>query len=227
MDSHLPLSESMRIGVLALQGDFARHLRCIELAGYQGCEVRTADDFAKINALILPGGESTTMTKLLMSFGMWEHLRSFIKSKPVWGTCAGMVLLASEVTDGSVPTLSALDISVVRNAYGRQVHSFEEKVNFSDGGEQLAVEAAFIRAPKIRRVGAGVAVLAVHNGEAVAVRSGHIMATSFHSELQDDPRLTTYFIERIALSGRVSAGSSGVVREVSGRPTRKSYIENS
>jgi len=194
----------IKVGALSLQGDFARHLACVALAGYEGVEVRSTRALESVDALILPGGESTTMAHLLRAFSMWEPLRQFVKSRPVWGACAGAILLAREVTDGSVTSLGALDITIARNAYGRQVYSFEDDIRVDDGAEEFTVRGAFIRAPKITRIGPGVETLSIHDGEVVLVRQGRILASTFHTELRDDPRLTRYFIERVALSDRSS-----------------------
>ncbi len=218
--SHTPGAPT--IGVLALQGDFARHLRCIELAGYCGKEVRSLADLHAVDALILPGGESTTMGLLLRRFAMWESLRDFARTKPVWGTCAGMILLATEVEGNSITPLGVLNVSVARNAYGRQVFSFEDDITVRDGECEFVVKGDFIRAPKIRKVGPSVDILALCNGETVLIRQGNILASSFHSELRDDPRLTAYFIESIVFPAfRNENRSSVVMGQESARHSRK------
>lgn len=202
-----------RIGVLALQGDFARHLQALESVGAEGCEVRSAEDLIGIDALILPGGESSTISHLLDSFQMRQPVIEFVRSAPVWGSCAGLILLASEIVTSpdaqgvSFTPLGALDISVARNAFGRQVRSFEEPVTVSDGGVSFTIEACYIRAPRIVRVGEGVMTLARRGSDAVLVRRGNILASSFHSELTNNTALTQFFVERMVMPGlnRISA----------------------
>lgn len=194
-----------RIGVLALQGDFARHLEALESVGACGCEVRSAQDLIGLDALILPGGESSTITLLLDKFRMRQSLLEFVRSKPVWGSCAGLILLSKEIVDSpdaqgiKLAPLGALDISVSRNAYGRQVRSFEEPVTVSEDGVSFTFEACYIRAPGIVRVGDAVTVLARRGADATLVRQENILASSFHSELTDNTALTRFFVERMVL----------------------------
>ncbi len=184
------------VGVLALQGDFEAHRKAIERAGARAVEVRTAEQMNACDGLILPGGESTTMLKLLGLENLLEPLREFGQKKPIYGTCAGAILIAREVSHPAQPSLDLMDIGVERNAYGRQVDSHISKLKLEDnGGGDL--EAVFIRAPIIRRVGSGVRVLARHNGDPVWVEQGRHMATTFHPELTGDARVHQHFVEKL------------------------------
>ena len=177
-----------RVGVLALQGDFREHLATLAALGAEGIEVRTPDQLEAVDALVIPGGESTTIGKLAVRFGLMEPLRRRIEEgMPVYGTCAGMILLARDVTDGEQPLVGALDVVVERNAFGRQNESFEEELAI-DGLEE-PLRAVFIRAPWVAKVGEGVEVLASVDDHPVVVRQGHILASSFHPELTGDHRL--------------------------------------
>jgi pyridoxal 5'-phosphate synthase pdxT subunit len=179
------------VGVLALQGDFEAHRKAIERAGAHAVEVRTAGQLDLCDGLILPGGESTTMLKLLQEENLIEPLRRFGEHEPVYGTCAGAILVAREVTRPAQPSLDLLDISVERNAYGRQIDSRIARIPMN-GGEEL--EAVFIRAPIIRSVGPGVRVLARYAGDPVWVEQGRHMVTTFHPELTEDGRVHRRFI---------------------------------
>jgi 5'-phosphate synthase pdxT subunit len=177
-----------RIGVLSLQGDFREHLATLRALGAEGREVRTPAQLDEVDALIIPGGESTTIGKLAVRFGVMEPLRSRIREGlPVYGTCAGMILLAREVTDGEQPLLGVLDIVVERNAFGRQNESFEEELEIE--GWEEPFRAVFIRAPWVAKVGEGVEVLASVEDHPVMVRQERILATAFHPELTVDRRL--------------------------------------
>ena len=183
----------MQVGVLALQGAFAAHSDCLASIGVQSVEVRTPEQLNSVDALLMPGGESSTMSQLLESSGLFDPISSRIADgMPVFGTCAGMILLASEILDGRSDqrSFSAIDISVRRNAFGRQVDSFEGAINSSVGDFQ----GIFIRAPRIERVGDGVEVLGSINNEPVLVRQGNVLAASFHPELSNDARLHEYFV---------------------------------
>ena len=183
----------MQVGVLALQGAFAAHSDCLTSIGVQSIEVRTPEQLNSVDALLMPGGESSTMSQLLESSGLFDPISARIADgMPVFGTCAGMILLASEIIDGRSDqrSFSAIDISVRRNAFGRQVDSFEGTINSSVGDFQ----GIFIRAPRIERVGDGVEVLGSINKEPVLVRQGNVLAASFHPELSNDARLHEYFI---------------------------------
>ena len=179
----------MKIGVLALQGDFAEHVRMLDAIGVEPVEVRLPADLEGISGLILPGGESTTMRRLIDRWSMREPLMDFAATgAPLFGTCAGMIVLSKEIADGDPPILPLLDVSVRRNAFGRQLDSFEGDLNVPIVGDQ-PVHGVFIRAPVIERVGPGVDVLArLDDGRIVAVREKNIIATAFHPELADEPR---------------------------------------
>lgn len=183
----------MQIGVLALQGAFAAHSDCLASIGVQSIEVRSPEQLGTVDALLMPGGESSTMSQLLESSGLFDPIATRIADgMPVFGTCAGMILLASEILDGRSDqrSFSAIDISVRRNAFGRQVDSFEATINSSVGD----FHGVFIRAPRIERVGDGVEVLGSIDKEPVLVRQGNVLAASFHPELSSDARLHEYFI---------------------------------
>lgn len=177
------------VGVLALQGDFEAHERALRDLGHEVRRVKAPEHLEGIEALVLPGGESSSMLKLAALSGLTEPLAAFCKSgAPVLGTCAGAILLASEVSGPEQTSLGVLDIGVERNGYGRQLESFVTRLDGED--EALAdLECVFIRAPVIRRVGAGVEVLATHAELPVLVRAGPVWAATFHPELGSDPRL--------------------------------------
>ena len=189
----------MRVGVLALQGDFREHLLALEECGVNASIVRRPSELAAVDALVLPGGESTAIANLARSFNMFEPLKTRIAAgMPVYGSCAGMILLADRVLDAAVgqETFGGLDITVRRNAFGRQVDSFETDLEFA-GITNPPVRAVFIRAPWVESVGATVEVLATYE-HAVAVQQGGLLATSFHPELTGDNRIHRYFIESVA-----------------------------
>ena len=181
------------IGILALQGDFDAHRKAVELAGGRPVEVRTAKDLDACDGLIVPGGESTTMLKLLDIENLTEPLRQFAARKPVFGTCAGAILLAHSVTKPAQPSLNLIDIDVERNAYGRQIDSRITRVQAGDD----ELEAVFIRAPKILRVGSGGKILATCDGDPVWVEQGRHMVTTFHPELTQDSRVHQRFLEKL------------------------------
>ena len=189
----------MRVGVLALQGDFREHLFSLEECGVTPSVIRRPHELANVDALVLPGGESTAIANLARSFEMFDPLKSRIASgMPVYGSCAGMILLADRVLDAAIgqETFGGLDITVRRNAFGRQVDSFESDLEFK-GITNPPVRAVFIRAPWVESVGQDVEVLATFD-QAVAVRQGALLATSFHPELTGDNRIHRYFIESVA-----------------------------
>ena len=188
----------MRVGVLALQGAFVEHEKILHHLGVVAVEVRLPEHLEGLDGLIIPGGESTTIARLATKYGLIEPLRALGKAgKPLWGTCAGMILMAKGITDGEPgqSLLELMDIRVRRNAFGRQVDSFETDLEVPVlGGEPFP--AVFIRAPLIERVGEGVEVLArLEDGTVVAVRQGNLLATSFHPELTEDERFHRYFVE--------------------------------
>jgi len=185
------------VGVLALQGAFIEHIKTLRELGMRAVEVRLPQQLDPLDALIIPGGESTTIGKLAVSYGLLEPLRRFAKEKPVWGTCAGMIMLARDIGRDQ-PLIGVMDITVQRNAFGRQVDSFETDLTIPPLGPE-PFHAVFIRAPIVSRVADGVDVLAtLDNGAIVAVRQGHWLATAFHPELTPDTRLHRYFLEQIA-----------------------------
>ena len=182
------------VGVLALQGAFREHVAAVTRLGATAHEVRQLKDIDGIDALIIPGGESTTMGKLLNEWNMLEPLRQrILDGMPVYGSCAGLILLCREIEDSDQPRLGVLDATVRRNAFGRQVDSFETDLSIPEIGAD-PIPAVFIRAPVITGVGAGVTVLAEVKGQAVAVRQNNILATSFHPELTPDTRMHSYFL---------------------------------
>ncbi|HLG97005.1 MAG TPA: pyridoxal 5'-phosphate synthase glutaminase subunit PdxT [Bryobacteraceae bacterium] len=183
-----------KIGVLALQGDFEAHERALKSAGADAVQVRSAEDLEKIDGLIIPGGESTTMMKLLEEEQLLEPLRDFGGRRPVFGTCAGAILLASQVTNPAQPSLGLMDITVERNAYGRQLDS--RIARLQPQGFDKDLEAVFIRAPIIRRVGPEAKVLAKYQQNPVLVEQGRHMAATFHPELSGDSRIHRMFIEK-------------------------------
>lgn len=184
-----------KVGILALQGDYEAHAKAVARAGGEAIEVRTAADLDAIDGLIIPGGESTTMLKLLGEEKLFEPLRRFGETKPIFGTCAGAILLARDVENPKQPSLGLMDLTVERNAYGRQIDSHISRVAAEETGE---LEAVFIRAPIIRRTGEGVRVLARHRGDPVWVEQGRHMAATFHPELTSDPRVHQRFLARLA-----------------------------
>lgn len=188
----------MKIGVLALQGAFVEHRKVLERLGVEVVEVRLPADLEGLDGLIIPGGESTTIGKLSVEYGLLEPLRDFAREKPVWGTCAGMIFMARDIGVRQ-PLLGLMDISVERNAFGRQVDSFETDLEIEGLNGAGAFPAVFIRAPRIAGVeDSNVQVLArLEDGTAVAARQGHWLVTSFHPELSHDDRLHRYFIDMV------------------------------
>lgn len=189
----------MRIGVLALQGDFEAHAAAIHraCAGCKVSEVRLAKDLDGLNGLVIPGGESTTMLKLMEYYSLFDPLKEFGQRKPVFGTCAGSILMAAEVLNPPQRSLELLDMAVERNAYGRQLDSRVARLtgHWLGGDEEL--DAVFIRAPIIRRVGEGGRVLASFGGDPVLVEFGRHLTATFHPELSDDVRVHRLFVEKV------------------------------
>ena len=188
----------MKFGVLALQGDFAEHIDMLHRLGVQTCEVRKPEHLTDLNGLIIPGGESTSIGKLATDFGMIAPLRKFGQQRPTWGTCAGAIFLSKDINRDQ-PLLGLMDIKVARNAFGRQVDSFEADLVISkldqDGKTNSPFHAIFIRAPIIESVYGDAKILAtLPDGRIVASQQGHLLATSFHPELTGDPRFHNYFI---------------------------------
>ncbi|MEK2477869.1 pyridoxal 5'-phosphate synthase glutaminase subunit PdxT [Streptomyces noursei] len=193
------MSTTPTIGVLALQGDVREHLTALADAGARALPVRRPEELAGVDGLVIPGGESTTMSKLAVAFGMLEPLRAFVRAgRPVYGTCAGMIMVADKLLDAreDQETLGGIDMIVRRNAFGRQNESFEAAVEVAgiDGGP---VEGVFIRAPWVESVGASVDVLATYGGHTVAVRQDNVLATSFHPELTGDHRIHAFFVDMV------------------------------
>lgn len=187
----------MNVGVLALQGAFIEHEKTLRGLGANPVEVRLPQQLDHLDALIIPGGESTTIGKLAVAFDLLEPLRAFAAEKPTWGTCAGMIMLAKDI-GRSQPLLGVMDIAVNRNAFGRQVDSFEQDLVIPDLGEQ-PFHAVFIRAPLVIDVKNDARVLArLEDGGIVAVRQGHLLATAFHPELTPDDRFHRYFLREVA-----------------------------
>lgn len=183
----------MTIGVLALQGAVAEHIRSIELAGGQGVAVKKVEQLAEIAGLIIPGGESTTIGKLMRKYGFIEEIRKVAgQGLPVFGTCAGMIVLAERLEGAEEPHLKLMDITVARNAFGRQRESFETDLDVV--GIDTPLRAVFIRAPLITEVGSQVEVLSEYKGEIVTARQGNLLACSYHPELTDDYRLHELFL---------------------------------
>lgn len=186
----------MTVGVLAVQGAAREHLDVLRRIGVDAMGVRTPEEVKASDALIIPGGESTTIGKLMVRYGLLDPVRQLAHSgKPLLGTCAGMILMAQRIEAAAEdqPRLDLMDITVVRNAFGRQVDSFEADLDFT-GVNSGPVRAVFIRAPLIRSVGEGVEVLAAHDGQIVAARQGRLLALSFHPELTPDTRVHEYFL---------------------------------
>jgi pyridoxal 5'-phosphate synthase pdxT subunit len=195
----------VKIGVLALQGDFAMHVRALARcgAGVEVVEVRKPEQLEGLDGLVMPGGESTTLLKLMEAWGFVPALEKFhAGGKPIFGTCAGLILLAREVTSPAQFSLGLIDVGVERNAYGRQRESFEAAGTAQLDGRPAPVEMVFIRAPRIRRVGDGVQTLARHGDEAVMARQGTILVATFHPELTDDPTVHQYFCRMVAEARR-------------------------
>jgi len=205
----------MKIGVLALQGDFALHAKALAACGagsgsrgasggeasptIEVVEVRKPEQLADLDGLVMPGGESTTLLKLLDEWGFVPALEKFHGAgKPIFGTCAGLILLAREVDNPRQFSLGLIDVGVERNAYGRQRESFETPGQVTlDGGTPTSLEMVFIRAPRIRRMGPGVQTLARHRDEPVMARQGSVLVATFHPELTDDPAVHRYFCEMV------------------------------
>lgn len=186
----------MKIGVLALQGAVSEHLRSLELAGAEGVPVKKTEELNELEGLIIPGGESTTIGKLMRKYGFIDAIHKFYdQGKPLFGTCAGLIVLAKTIEGGEEPHLGTMDITVSRNAFGRQRESFETDLEVK--GIDAPVRAVFIRAPLITGVGEGVEILSTYNDEIVAARQGRLLVTSFHPELTDDYALHQYFVNMV------------------------------
>ncbi|MEK3688170.1 pyridoxal 5'-phosphate synthase glutaminase subunit PdxT [Paenibacillus sp. LMG 31459] len=186
----------MRIGVLALQGAVTEHIVSIEKTGAQGLPIKRVEQLEEVEGLIIPGGESTTIGKLMRKYGFIEAIREFAgQGKPIFGTCAGMIVLAKHIAGGEPGHLELMDITVARNAFGRQRESFECDLEVKGIAEP--VRAVFIRAPLINEVGPDVDVLTIYKDEIVTARQGNLLVSSFHPELTDDYRLHQYFADMV------------------------------
>lgn len=204
----------MKIGVLSLQGDVREHARSLSDCGVHSSLIRRPSELEAVDALVIPGGESTTISKLARIFNIFAPIQERISAgMPVYGSCAGMILLADRVEDAIVgqESFGGLDVTVRRNAFGRQVDSFETDLTFK-GITQPPIRAVFIRAPWVERVGFSVEVLAEVNGHPVAVRSDHLFATSFHPELTGDNRIHKFFIEEVCEPALKSPSARNVVK---------------
>lgn len=189
----------MKIGILALQGDFAEHINIIDKLGIQPIEIRQPAQLEALDCLIIPGGESTTMLKLMHSYNLFQPIKELANNGlPIMGTCAGMVLLAKKVSNPDMNTLALMDIEVKRNAFGRQLDSFETKISIPLLGDE-PFQAVFIRAPLIDDAGPDVDIIGrLPDNKIVAARQGNILALSFHPELSNDSRIHRYFLEKVA-----------------------------
>lgn len=194
----------MKIGVLALQGAVAEHIRSLEAAGAEAVAVKRMEELAELDGIVIPGGESTTIGKLIRKYGFLEALQEFSKQgKPLFGTCAGLIILANQIEGQDDAHLQLMDMVVARNAFGRQRESFETDLPIK--GIDEPIRAVFIRAPLIKEVGSSVEVLSVYNDEIVAARQGHLLACSFHPELTDDYRLHAYFVDMVKEAAKTTA----------------------
>lgn len=185
-----------RVGVLSLQGDYAKHGEMLRGLGAEAVRVSLPEHLHALDALVLPGGESSTMLRLLDATGLRTPLERFVRTKPVLGTCAGLIVLAKDADRLPSPPLAVIDITAVRNGYGRQVHSFHDAVDVAPLAG--AFDGVFIRAPRITGVGRGVEVIATREGEPVGVRQGRAVAIAFHPELTSDSRLHAWFLRDVA-----------------------------
>jgi pyridoxal 5'-phosphate synthase pdxT subunit len=186
----------MKIGVLALQGAVAEHIRSLQLAGAEAVSVKRVEELDELDGIVIPGGESTTIGKLMRKYDFMDALQQFsAQGKPMFGTCAGLIVLAERIEGQDEAHLALMDMTVCRNAFGRQKESFETDLDIT--GISQPVRAVFIRAPLIESVGEGVEVLSVYKDEIVAARQQHLLACSFHPELTDDYRLHQYFVDMV------------------------------
>jgi pyridoxal 5'-phosphate synthase pdxT subunit len=190
-----------RIGVLALQGAFREHVQMLERLGVAAVEVRLPAQLEGLQGLVIPGGESTTVGKLMEIYGLTEPLREFVRNRPVLGTCAGLILLAKRTTGDEQPLLGVMDVVVRRNAFGRQVHSFEGDVRLDlPGAEEETFPGVFIRAPWVEHVGPGVRVVATWEEQVVGVYEGNLLGLAFHPELTGDDRVHRFFLSMVERS---------------------------
>ena len=201
------MATSPTIGVLALQGDVVEHIAALEKAGAVAIPVKTQAELARVDGLVIPGGESTTVMKLLARFDMEAPIKARVRAgMPLWGTCMGMIVASHDVAGLEQPTLDLIDITVRRNAFGRQNESAEVQLPIAALGDK-PFPAIFIRAPWIERAGPSVEILAERNGHGVMVRSGHVLGTSFHPELSNDERVHAFFLKMVE-NARKSVGNT-------------------
>ena len=204
----------MEVGVLAIQGDFAEHIAVLGKLGVKAREVRLPEQLDSVDGLIIPGGESTTLSRLMTIYNLREPLEHMAaEGRAIWGTCAGMIMLSREITEQDPVPLGIMDIGVQRNAFGRQVDSFEQALDVSALGPD-PFHAIFIRAPVIIRVGEGVEVLSALDADRpVAVQQGNLMATAFHPELTNDYRFHSYFLEMAGGNGNPARSRNGAPQD--------------
>ena len=207
VESVLPVkrvANEMRIGVLALQGAVAEHIRSLQAAGAEAVAVKRVEQLNELQGLVIPGGESTTIGKLMRKYDFIDAIRQFAsEGKPLFGTCAGLIVLASDIVGQEDAHLQLMDMTVQRNAFGRQRESFETDLTIK--GINEPVRAVFIRAPLIKKVGPSVEVLSTYNDEIVTARQGHLLAASYHPELTDDFRLHAYFVDMVKEAAAATA----------------------
>lgn len=186
----------MRIGVAAIQGDFERHQRVLAKLNIETIPVRNPVQLRDCHALIIPGGESTTLIKLFKANQLFNEIKKFAQKKAIMGTCAGLIVLANKIYNPPLESLQLIDIEVTRNAYGRQVDSFVDNIRLNLYGKEVQFEGVFIRAPKIKSTGQGVEPIGYLQNNVVMAETSHILVSTFHPELTDDPRIHEYFIEK-------------------------------
>ena len=188
-----------KIGILAIQGDFEKHKSMVSGLGYVAEEVRTQKELDSTNALIIPGGESTTFLNLFTEFGLQEPIKQYAKNRPIMGTCAGLIVLSSEVEGLSFTPLGLIDIVAQRNAYGRQKESFIDNISIQLNGNESEFMGVFIRAPKIHKFGSSVQALGTHEEDVVLAASKNILICTFHPELTEDTRIHNFFLNNFLL----------------------------
>jgi len=186
----------MKIGVVAVQGGFERHQRVLNKLQIENLPVRTLEQLNRCEALIIPGGESTTILKLFNVNGLFTGIQEFAKSKAIMGTCAGLIILSKRVHNPPLQTLNLINIETTRNAYGRQIDSFIDVVDVTLGEQQIQFEGIFIRAPKIKKVGEDIKCIGFHHKDIVIAENQHILVATFHPELTDDSRIHEYFLKK-------------------------------
>jgi 5'-phosphate synthase pdxT subunit len=186
----------MIVGVIAVQGDFEKHQKVLNTLQIDNIPVRKPSQLAQCDALIIPGGESTTLIKLFKSNRLFKEIQKFAKTKAIMGTCAGLIVLAKQVHNPPLRTLQLMDIEATRNAYGRQIDSFVDDVTITLDDESINFEGVFIRAPKIKEIGQGVKAIGYHQKEPVVVENSRILVATFHPELTNDTRIHEYFIKK-------------------------------